>query len=444
MGSSRGSRRGHKRSHDDATATSSDTPQRRQPELPGFYWDEQRNRYFRILPKHSRAHVEAPQPTATPAPPQEATADAPPRSLPLPRLLRQYTLDGGQHHRVSSLWAWTWTSRSWVHQVAEDGLASHETVDQIAVDPEGNSLWTSSERDVTQYTLGEGSDLLCVNYNLRLWSDSASSSLYTFDFDGSRLLGRTTTGSSQNPGSLTLYHNVTNPSSYWSMKVPFNNASVWSSTLCRASSHIVVGGTKFLQDIDVDLLRRLTKCKVKSDVFALTHLPQQTSVVASGHRDGSLRIFDLRRPSANAAVQMMPPSNRDAPVSVSSLCVTLSGAIYALDMDGCLRAVEPGYPARTLIPSPPTTSGSNTLPLHKLGLCPADSTTTASGGLSPRAVLACRQDGAVNVWDGERVVAVIRPGAPSSQMVQLVPAGQSYIGVTLEGRLRAISRTQLS
>ncbi|CAG8460256.1 1033_t:CDS:2 [Cetraspora pellucida] len=236
-------------------------------EIPGFYYDRERGRYFKIMPGHTFGHTHSANTSGIDI---KRKAEWNVNQLTKPRistcnsLLNDCELNPSKTiHRLQREWK----------EIFVKSLCYVGTIQQ--------TIPFSLSHRITDFQI-----------------HPTSNELYYGNTDG--MVGYTSLGNHLCPGILCIEHlpevtdfdmvHETNAYNYQT------RSTVWTSTSSQVDEWIALGATNYISVLSNYSVpgARFTNIKTNSDVFALDNDRYQPSAIFAGCRDGRLLLFDVR------------------------------------------------------------------------------------------------------------------------------------------------------
>ncbi|KAI5852323.1 hypothetical protein BZA05DRAFT_436170 [Tricharina praecox] len=280
-------------------------------QIPGFYYDPQKLKYFRILPSHA-APTAAFYSTASVATSQRAAARAEEQTREREERARacRNPLDKNPHVRGAL--------RAVVGTSAGD-------VGIVPVRTDGGNLKADP-----------GDMMPLIHLHSQITSISHSS----------QWLLCTSMGERHSPKLHLSHLSHAYPGQTHSLP---NVRSIWTSSASSDTStpSFLVGTSNSALHITAHPhTTQQTSHRIKSDVFATCFLPSSSSVFLAGSRDGDMRLFDSRAPSSHAAKGEIVVRHGG---TVTHICALSSASVIVNGLSRCavydLRYPHPRSPS---------------------------------------------------------------------------------------------------
>ncbi|KAL1921829.1 uncharacterized protein VTP21DRAFT_10471 [Calcarisporiella thermophila] len=339
-------------------------------EIPGFYYDAAKNRYFKIVANSSGNHPYSSQSIKRKRQEEieQPTEPISPQNIKFSGI--RYLLRRNIEYQYRS-----WANEGNARLCTVKGLCLRKTIKEnfqsvkhILVEPKDNIFYASSNRSLHCFGFGYSSpdlnpESFAISHNRLLWNSPTE--ITSLNFGPERSIVSTNFGNANFPGQVriemfptrtSLGEEISLDSASWVLNIP--KSSVWSSDV--HDQLIAAGATKKVVLATVaDPTRRKRFIMTGSDVFVARFCPGVGGrSLLAGCRDGRVMLFDVREPNrdlheSGASQKMRGQLAIRYPSSVCEIQSVdgdhlyvgsgMDGALYLFDTR-CLRNNHPPRP----------------------------------------------------------------------------------------------------
>ncbi|PKY27070.1 WD40 repeat-like protein [Rhizophagus irregularis] len=319
-----------------SVAISDETPK----EIPGYYYDHEKNRYFKIMPNKA---VGSSNPFSADSITKRVEEKA--RELVIPNQIPNgisLLLD-----REINFNKPIYTFKSENRQILIKSLRQVGSIIPTAIErtpikdfqihPYFNKiLYGDSFGNISQMKIKCTSSSCMEIYNDQM--AKLTSEISSVRLDRTDLLMATTLGDTVASGNMYILKLPSGPYRDTALDVRYtyrSGSTIWTSSFSEIDSSIALGSSRKLCVIQGwEEYPCVNNFKTNSDVFALDFDRYQPDIVFAGCRDGKLRIYDIRSDCSNSHYGIGPPISQQSPICH----IRQIGAWYILSdgMDGSL------------------------------------------------------------------------------------------------------------
>lgn len=270
-------------------------------EIPGFYYDQERDRYFKIMPGHhfgtntSGGEVKK-QPdsnVSTSTKPRISTCS----SLLNERELNPFKTIQRLHRDWREIFVKSLRYVGTIQQTIPFSLSHRITNFQIH--PTSNELYFGNTDGMVGLLKFQASSKACTEIFSKPFA-YCNSEITSIRIIGESLIIYTSLGNHLCSGILRIEHlpevtdfDMVHEASACNYQT---RSTVWTSTSSQVDEWIALGATKYISILSNYSVpgARFTNVKTNSDVFALDNDRYLPSAIFAGCRDGRLLLFDIR------------------------------------------------------------------------------------------------------------------------------------------------------
>ncbi|CAG8673367.1 15800_t:CDS:10, partial [Dentiscutata erythropus] len=271
-------------------------------EIPGFYYDQERDRYFKIIPGHHFGHVRSANTSGTKQPEKNVSTSTKPRIPTCNSLLNDRELNPFKTiHRLHNEWREIFVKSlryvGTIQQTIPFSLSHHITDFQLH--PTSNELYIGNTDGMVGLLKFQASSKACSEIFSKPFA-YCNSEITSIRIIGENLIIYTSLGNHLCPGILRIEHlpevtdfDIVHEASAYNYQT---RSTVWTSTSSQVDEWIALGATKYISVLSNYSVpgARFTNIKTNSDVFALDNDRYLPSAIFAGCRDGRLLLFDIR------------------------------------------------------------------------------------------------------------------------------------------------------